>query len=198
MTVVQSLIPGAWRLLVSAAIAAWIAGPACVKAAPPEPSRKPVRSVLDLNLGEVQRLELSNGAKVAVRLINVEISKDTMSEAVRGARVTLEVNGARIITGCANYNLPVLAGGVQLDCSMVKAYNDNTQSDSWGLDKDARLRIWPAGSPWMEPGTFSYPLKQKWFATGTQMANEPTYVDGGDQPARKKIYYHNDLDFGGC
>src|SRR6185436_2972868 len=32
----------------------------------------------------------------------------------------------------------------------------------------------------------------------TQMANEPTYVDGGDKPERKKIYYHNDLDFGGC
>jgi hypothetical protein len=30
------------------------------------------------------------------------------------------------------------------------------------------------------------------------MANEPTYVDGGEDPTRKKIYYHNDLDFGGC
>ena len=30
------------------------------------------------------------------------------------------------------------------------------------------------------------------------MANEPVYVDGGESPANKKIYYHNDLDFGGC
>jgi murein DD-endopeptidase MepM/ murein hydrolase activator NlpD len=55
-----------------------------------------------------------------------------------------------------------------------------------------------AGSPWINPGTFVYPLKQRWFATSTQFSNEPTYVDGGDKPDRKKIYYHNDLDFGGC
>ena len=50
----------------------------------------------------------------------------------------------------------------------------------------------------IEPGTFVHPIKQRWFATMTQFANEPTYVDGGDTPTRKKIYYHNDLDFGGC
>ena len=30
------------------------------------------------------------------------------------------------------------------------------------------------------------------------MSNEPTYVDGGEDPKRKAIYYHNDLDFGGA
>ncbi|MEW6306391.1 MAG: PKD domain-containing protein [Verrucomicrobiota bacterium] len=167
-------------------------------AAPPEPTRQPYRSVVDLNLGESQEVTLRDGAKATVRLLDVAVQKDSLSEAVRGARVQVEVNGRPVTLGCANYHRPVTHAGVQIDCSMIKAYNANSTANPWSLEKDARLRLWPAGSPMMEPGTFGYPLKQKWFATGTQMANEPTFVDGGDKPQRKKIYYHNDLDFGGC
>ena len=167
-------------------------------AAPPAPTRAPLRQVADLNLGETQTLTFANGQKATLRLLDVAVTKDTMSEAVRSARVTVDVNGTKTTLGCANYHLPVTVAGVQIDCSMVKAYNANTGTDTWGLEKDARLRVWPAGSPLIEPGTFGYPLKQKWFATATQFSNEPTYVDGGDRPERKKIYYHNDLDFGGC
>lgn len=167
-------------------------------AAPPEPTRQPLGRVADLNVGESQEIRLANGSKATVRLVGVSVQRDTMSEAVRSARVHVEVNGTPVTLGCATYHLPVTVAGVQIDCSMVKAYNSNSGSDSWALEKDARLRLWPAGSPLMEPGTFGYPLKQKWFATSTQMGNEPTYVDGSDQPQRKKIYYHNDLDFGGC
>jgi murein DD-endopeptidase MepM/ murein hydrolase activator NlpD len=168
---------------------ATIAISSLLAAAPPAPTRQPLGRVVDLNIGEAQAV---------VRLVDVSVQRDRMSEAVRSAQVKVEVNGATVTLGCANYNLPVPIAGVQIDCSMVRAYNSNSGSDSWALEKDARLRLWPAGSPLVEPGTFGYPLKQKWFATGTQMANEPTYVDGGDQPKRKKIYYHNDLDFGGC
>lgn len=167
-------------------------------AAPPEPNRQPLGRVADLNIGESQDIRLVNGAKATVRLLDVTVQRDRMSEAVRSAQVKVEVNGAAVTLGCATYHLPVTVAGVQIDCSMVKAFNSNSASDSWALEKDARLRVWPAGSPLMEPGTFGYPLKQKWFATGTQMSNEPTYLDGSDQPKRKKIYYHNDLDFGGC
>ena len=52
-------------------------------------------------------------------------------------------------------------------------------------------------TPWVARGTFRYPVKQKWFATYTQMANEPTYVDGGERPDVRKIYYHSGLDIGG-
>src|SRR5205823_13601683 len=62
----------------------------------------------------------------------------------------------------------------------------------------ARIRLWPAGSPWIDPTSFLYPARQRWFASSTQMANEPTYVDGGEQPSVKKIYYHNGLDIGGA
>jgi hypothetical protein len=58
--------------------------------------------------------------------------------------------------------------------------------------------LWPAKSAWIEPESFVYPLDQRWFASHTQMANEPSYVDGGEVPAEKKIYYHYGLDSGGA
>ncbi|MCK4965725.1 peptidoglycan DD-metalloendopeptidase family protein, partial [bacterium] len=73
----------------------------------------------------------------------------------------------------------------------------NTNQNSWGLEKDARLRLWPAGSPLLLAGSFGYPVKQRIFADDTQMANEPTYVDWGENPLVEKIYYHDGLDFGG-
>jgi hypothetical protein len=49
----------------------------------------------------------------------------------------------------------------------------------------------------MTPNEMGYPLKQRWFLTHTQMSNEPTYVDRGEQLSRKKVYYHSGLDLGG-
>jgi murein DD-endopeptidase MepM/ murein hydrolase activator NlpD len=43
-----------------------------------------------------------------------------------------------------------------------------------------------------------YPVKQRWFATDTQMANQPSYVDGSEEPSAKRIYYHHGLDLGGA
>ena len=169
-----------------------------LRAAVPQPTRQPIRQVVDLSLGETSELTLANGAKATVRLVNVAVERDTLRGAVRSARVRVEVNGTPATLPCANYTLPTTVAGVQIDCTVVKAYLANSGAESWALAKDARLRIWPAGSPLMEPGTFAYPVKQVWFATGTQQANEPTFVDGGEDPNRKRIYYHNDLDFGGC
>src|SRR5581483_4905087 len=71
--------------------------------------------------------------------------------------------------------------------------------DACGLDKDARVRLWPAGSPWINPGTLRYPARQRWFASDTHMANEPVFVDGGENPLVKRpIYYHYGLDMGGA
>jgi hypothetical protein len=41
-------------------------------------------------------------------------------------------------------------------------------------------------------------VKQKWFASDTQMANDPCYVDACDIPGQKQVYYHYGLDFGGA
>jgi murein DD-endopeptidase MepM/ murein hydrolase activator NlpD len=70
--------------------------------------------------------------------------------------------------------------------------------DAWGLEKDARLRLWPAEGPLIDVNTFMYPARQRWFATNTQMANEPSHVDGGEKPGTGGIYYHYGLDMGGA
>jgi hypothetical protein len=81
---------------------------------------------------------------------------------------------------------------------VTKAYYQNNDRDHWGLVKDARLRLWPTGSPFMPPGSMAYPVRQRWFASRTQMANEPAYVDGGERVNSAKIYYHAGLDIGGA
>ena len=88
--------------------------------------------------------------------------------------------------------------GVQVDCAVTRDFLSNSRTDPWGLVKDARLRLWPAGSPFMAPGTYIYPVKQRWFATTTQMSNEPSFVDGSETPWSRKIYYHYGLDIGGA
>lgn len=153
--------------------------------------------VVDLAVGESAEVELSNGNKAKIKLLDLEETRDEVCSAVRRAQVKVEVNGQTITLVSATYHLPVTVAGVQIDCPITKGYNQDSQTDAWGLVKDARLRLWPAGAPWMPPGTFRYPARQRWFATMTQMANEPVYVDGGDVPGPRKIYYHYGLDIGG-
>ncbi|MDA1276892.1 MAG: PKD domain-containing protein [Verrucomicrobia bacterium] len=167
-------------------------------AAPPQPTRQPIVRVVDLDIGESAQVELADGSKARVKLLSVQETRDSIRDAVRSARVTVEVNGRMTTIAAGNYHLPVTFAGVQIDCSITKGYYSNSNQDPWGLDKAARLRLWPEASPWIAPGTFVYPVRQLWFASGTQFANEPTFVDGGEMPANKKIYYHNDLDFGGA
>jgi murein DD-endopeptidase MepM/ murein hydrolase activator NlpD len=162
------------------------------------PVRQPLHRTVELNVGEAADVMLGTGSKATVRLVRAEETRDRFRSAVREARVTVEVNGARADLVCATYRLPVTVGSVQVDCPATNALKGNARSDAWGLDKRARFRIWPAGSPWIEPDRFRYPARQKWFASGTQMANEPTFVDGGEVPGTKNIYYHNGLDIGGA
>lgn len=164
----------------------------------PQPTIQPALRAVDLSIGESAEVTFADGSHAKATLLDLQEQRDTLSKAVRSARVQVEINGQKLWLTSANYNLPQTAGNVQLDCPITRGYNADSGEDSWGLEKDARLRLWPAGAPWIEPGTFVYPIKQRWFATMTQFSNEPTYVDGGDKPDRKKIYYHNDLDFGGC
>ena len=155
-------------------------------------------TVADLQLGEQRTIQLPDGLAVPVRVVAVDETRDALQSAVREARVSAIVDGVKIELRCANYELPRAAGRVQVDCPVTAAYKNNSTEDHWGLRASARLRLWPAGSPWMTPGEMGYPLKQRWFLTHTQMANEPTYVDRGEQRSRKKVYYHSGLDLGGA
>lgn len=158
---------------------------------------EPLVRVVDLNIGESAKVTLCDGTQATVKLLDLKETRDAVSHAVRQAEVTVEVNGQQGQLVSATYHLPRLIGDVQIDCSITKGYNLNGSPSFWGLDKDARLRLWPAGSPLVKAETFSYPVKQKWFATDTQMANDPVYVDGGERPGDRTIYYHSGLDIGG-
>jgi len=161
-------------------------------------SMQPLLRVVDLDLGQTSTVTLCDGTKVAVQLVGLDEKRDRICNAVRRATVTLRINGHETQLVAASYHLPKKVAGVQVDCAITRGYLSNSKSRSWGLDKAARIRLWPSGSPWIRPETFHYPVRQRWFATLTQMANVPVYVDGGDVPGPRSIYYHSGLDFGGA
>jgi len=166
----------------------------------PAEASQPLFRTVDLDIGETQELKFADGASAKVKLLAVTETRDSARDAVRRAEVKVEINGAVTNLVSATYHLPVTFAGVQIDCPITQGYYKNRDrwEDSWGLDKDARLRLWPEGSPWLVSGTFVYPARQRWFATSTQMGNEPAYIDGGESPSRREIYYHSGLDIGGC
>ncbi len=164
-----------------------------------QPARTPLVTVADLDVGESATLKLHDGTQATVKLLDLKETRDDIRNAVRQAVVTVEINGKSVSLVSCTYRLPVAFAGVQIDCPITKGYlQRSSEKNAWGLTKDARLRLWPAGSAWMEPDTFVYPAKQCWFATDTQMANVPVFVDGGEVPSNKNIYYHYGLDFGGA
>ena len=155
--------------------------------------------VVDLNIGESADVSLANGSKVKVKLVAMREFRDGLRQAVRSSEVTVDVNGRSVTLQSSFYHLPITTAGVQIDCPVTQGLVANSsEGNVWALHNDARLRLWPSKSPWIKPGTFAYPLRQRLFASGTQMANEPSFVDGGESPLQKKIYYHYGLDFGGA
>jgi murein DD-endopeptidase MepM/ murein hydrolase activator NlpD len=169
----------------------------CAEASSP---KVPLFQTVDLNKGESTEVNLPEGSRLRIKLVNVQEVRDTLRSAVREARAVVEVNGRRTNLFSGNYHLPVTLGEVQVDCPVTQGYYRNHDSfeDSWGMVKDARVRLWPARSSWFEAGKFVYPAKQRWFASATQIGNEPSYVDGGDRPPGRSIYYHSGNDIGGC
>jgi len=169
-------------------------------AAPAEespPARTPLRRVVDLAVGEAADVTLADGTPARVRLLATDAETDPVRGVVRRATARVEVNGETVTLTSANYRLPVRAGGVRIDCPITRAYYATTNHDRWGLAKDARLRLWPAEGPLLAPDTFGCPVRERLFASDTQMANEPVFVDAGERPG-KACYYHSGLDFGGA
>jgi murein DD-endopeptidase MepM/ murein hydrolase activator NlpD len=165
----------------------------------PAPTQKPLVHVADLDVGESQEVQLHDGSEATVKLLDLKETRGSIRSAVRKAVVKVQINGQAVSLVSSLYRLPVTVAGVQIDCPVTRGYlQQSSKKNAWGLAKDARLRLWPAGSAWIRPGTFIYPVKQRWFASDTQMANEPVFVDAGEIPGKKNIYYHYGLDFGGA
>ena len=154
--------------------------------------------VVEARIGTPVKVKLADGTTAAVLVREAGETRDSVRGAVRAVRVEAEVNGERVALGSGTYHLPVAAGGVQIDCPFTRHYMTNAHQNSWALAGDVRLRLWPAGSPWLRPGSFLYPARQRWFPTDTQMSNEPSFVNGEERFDRKQIYYHSGLDIGGA
>jgi hypothetical protein len=119
--------------------------------------KMPLMRVVDLNAGEpAAEVVLDNGKKARIELLEHSAVSDSVRGAVRHARVRSKVNGKDVQLECGNYNLPVTVAGVQVDCAVTRDFLSNSRTDPWGLVKDARLRLWPAGSGFMATGTYVY------------------------------------------
>ncbi|NLF07901.1 MAG: hypothetical protein GX594_07975, partial [Pirellulaceae bacterium] len=109
---------------------------------------EPIMLSVDLDVGESADVILRDGSKATIKLLDLHETRDDLRGAVRSAIATVEVNGQRATLPAANYALPTVAGGLQIDCAATKGLV-RPDWNPWALDKDARLRIWPAGAPWI-------------------------------------------------
>ncbi len=159
--------------------------------------QKPVRVLAELNIGESEDIRLSNGEIVKISLLEITEYRDSLRNAIRTCNVKVSVDNEEVVLKTGNYNLPVTIGKVQIDCPVIKGFYSNSDPES-KYKMDAVLRLWPKGSSFINPGTFVYPIKQKLFSNLTQSGHEPTYVDWGEDPANKRIYYHEGHDIGGA
>ena len=60
---------------------------------PPKATLTPPQRTIDLNVGEAQEVELSDGKKVTVKLLDLQETRDEFRNAVRKTEVTVEVTG---------------------------------------------------------------------------------------------------------
>ncbi len=156
--------------------------------------------IVDMAIGETYQFTLPDGSVKNIEFNSVKEEVDPIRKAVRRALVKIHVDGEQATLETALYTMPKIINGVKIDCALTKGFTANSShGNAWGFpdDKDARLRFWAPEQPLFKPGRMGYPVKQRWFASDTQMANEPAYVNAADAPERKQIYYHYGYDFGG-
>lgn len=105
---------------------------------------KPSFQTVDLDRGETVQVKVGPETTSSVRLISLDVTVDPIRSAVRRAQVHVVIDGKPVTLESGNYHLPVTSGNVQVDCPVVSAYLRMTTVEHWGLDKEARLRFWPA------------------------------------------------------
>ena len=158
----------------------------------------PRHIIADLKVSQPQQLTLKNGKSVTIELLKFIEIKDPLRNGIRQVAGQFVINDQNVEIQAGPYSLPTQVGPFRIDIPVSSGYTANSTEDHWRLapEADLRVRIWPSEGP-LSPEPFVYPVRQQWFASGTQMANEPTFVDGGEDPSRAKIYYHSGLDIGG-
>ena len=71
----------------------------------------PLVRTVDMNIGDATTIQLSDGSKARLKLLNLAEQLDSVTAAVRRAVVTVEVNGMRSELVSGTYNLPREIGG---------------------------------------------------------------------------------------
>lgn len=152
----------------------------------------PLFRSVELNVGDEATVTLSNSRTCVVKLNGVRPRRDPVMGAIRSVEVDVTVDGSQITLTSGLYRLPKKTGDVQIDCPVTRDYQHDSHIDHWAVRKDVRLRLWPGASKWIQPGSFAYPVGQKWFASQTWFSNEAVSArpDG-------KFYYHSGMDIGG-
>ncbi len=153
----------------------------------------PLFRVVDLNIGETTSITLHDDTTVSITFVALEEHQERVRQAVYGSTLQLKVNGNCVALDAGPYRLPITVAGIQIDCTVTKGLNTAGTPAFWGLNKDARIRLWPADSPLLRPDTMIYPVKQGWNATRTWFDNEPVH---GGATIKKAIYYHAGMDIG--
>lgn len=156
--------------------------------------------IVDLGIDESYTYTRADGVEKTIKLLGLHEERDPFRQAVRGGYIEIAVDGQKKRIPVSPYALPQVVNGVKLDAPVSRGYVEkSSKSNIWQFDtaKAARLRFWDPNAPLLEPGTFAYPVEQRWFASDTQMANEPCYVNACDNTSYESIYYHYALDFGG-
>jgi hypothetical protein len=108
--------------------------PGQAKDAAKQAPRQPLHRTVDLNRGELVEVELADGRKAKVKLLDVEETHDTLRAAICEAKVKVEINGQGATLVSATYHLPETVAGVQIDCPVTKGHYRNCDAfeDSWG------------------------------------------------------------------
>ena len=158
--------------------------------------------VFDLALGETAVFRLKDGTSRKIKLMEVNEPRCRVRGVIRFPEITIDVDGERAKVPAGLYNSPQLVNGVKIGCSLTHDMAEilKKQSDWRAFDKDARIRCWGPDEPLFGTPPLVYPVKQRWFATMTQMTNERTCVGSGELPLNKPgeyIYYHDGMDIGG-
>jgi murein DD-endopeptidase MepM/ murein hydrolase activator NlpD len=161
---------------------------------------KRLNVVVELDVGESKEVELINGDIVNLSLIDIKTVRDSLRNGIRAAYLTVRVDGEEIILGSGNYNLPVTVGLVKIDCPVIKEITATSSyyAKNAVLQGDARFRLWPRKSSYIQKRTFLFPLKQDWMASRTQSQNEPAGLGWAENLASENMGYHSTHDFGGA
>ncbi|NOZ22546.1 MAG: hypothetical protein GXP25_15800 [Planctomycetes bacterium] len=168
------------------------------------PSNKTPRGghVFDLAVGETVEVALDDGKAHQIKLVSVDEPPCAVRGVIRFPKITVDVDGEQADVPAALYHMPQVVNGVRIGCSVTRGVAEavGRNQDVYALDKDARIRCWDPDAPLFDDPPLVYPVKQRWFASMTQMANERCFVNACESPPKKPdeyVYHHYGMDFGG-